>query len=542
MNFLLGTFANQLPRKAGGDTLTVFDLMARMEKQLQDDQTFFRENLSRVYNLMADINYRYKNFEKSSEYYYNALKYHAEDPYDAYFSARHKYISFIGLGRHYYGTQQRDSSIHYYARAIEFARQQDLNPIEAYTGLGKLELLANNYEVADSIFKRGMFYANKPDIPSQESKAFFLGVYGNFLGRYFPHENKEKIDSLFKAAIKIYNQPVRYNSNMAFNRKSEGLQFFKRKDTLLGPPLKIQHPTSFAEVINYYGIYNYNMEQFDTALHQFEIAYQLNAKYYGKNSIVALENANNIAIIHKEKGDLNKALDTFKELWQASKDNETIPQAFSINFYHNYVVTLYLNGEYKQSIKAFDTLLVLKKKHTPDDHFGFNHAYRHIGQNLYKLGKPREALEYLQMVVDRHSEHAGDKGFQDVNALLQMIVVHGELGNREQVDELYQQNLSIIKRRFGGNSSYIHRNYIAKASALLKLDKPADVIALLKPALSDSIDSHNKNYLHFLFAKGHYLQGNKPVADSIFYMLQQKPVLEPKVKNALVAFRNDLPE
>jgi len=539
MNFLLSTFANQLPRKAGGDTLTVFDLMTRMENQLQDDKSFFRENLSRVYNLMADINYRYKNFEKSRENFLNALKHHENDPYDPKFSARHKYISLIGLGRHYYGTQQRDSSVHYYTRAIEFALQRNLNPIEAYTGLGKLELLTNNYEVADSIFKMGMFYASKPDIPSQESKAFFLAVYGNFLGRYFPHENKEKIDSLFMAAVEIYNQPVRYNSNMDYIRKNERFQFFKRKDTLLGPPLKIQHPTSFAEVINYYGIYNYNLEKFDTALHQFETAYQLNAQYYGKNSIVALENANNMAIIYKEMGNLNKALETFKNCWQASNENETIPRPFSVNFYHNYVVTLYLKEEYRQSILAFDTLLILKKKHTPDDHFGFNHAYRHIGQNLYKLGKPREALEYLQMVVDRHREHAGDKGFQDVNALLQMIVIQGELGNHQRADEFYQENLGIIKRRFGNKSTYIHRNYIAKASAFLKLDKPDEVIALLKPALADSIDSHHKNYLRFLYAKGHYLNGNKPVADSIFVMLERKPKLEPKVRKALVAFHDD---
>lgn len=539
MNFLLSTFANQLPRNADGDTLTVFDLMNRMEYQLKHDKTFFKENLSRVYNLLADINYRYRNFEKSHEYYQNALTHHVDDPFDPYFSNRHKYISYVGLGRNYFVSQQKDSSAYYYHQAIEIAEDNGLNPIEAYTGLGKLGLLGNNYERTDSIFQKGMQYAKRPDVTSQESVAFFLGVYGNFLSRFFPHENKEKIDSLFKASIRIYNKPIRYNSNMDFEKKSNLPRFYTRQEALTGPVLKAQHPTSYAETINYYGFYLYRMEQYDSAAHYFRKAWEANANYYGKNSIVALENANNLAATYLEMGNNQNALETFLDCWHKSRNDKTIQPAFSIGFYHNYAATLYLEEKYKESLQAFDSVLILREKYTPDNDFALNHAYRNIGQNLHKLNQPWKALEYMQTVIDRHQEKAGNKGFQDINARFKMIEIYGDLGMPERVDALYTKNKTQIEERFGPTSNYIHKNMIVKANALLTMNEPAEAVAFIKPTLTDSIESRDKNYLHFLYAKSHFQAGNDQVADSVIAVLKQRPELEPKVEEALTEFDDE---
>ncbi len=538
MNFLLSTFANQLPRNASGDTLTVFDLMNRMEYQLENDKTFFKENLSRVYNLLADIHFRYKNAEKSREFYHNAITYHVDDPFDLHFSHRQKYIAYVGLGRHFFTENLRDSSNYYYEKAIKLAEEKGLNPIEAYTGLGKLEILGGNYQRTDSLFKKGMKYARMPDVSSKESLAFFLGVYGNFLARYFPLENKEKIDSLFRASLQLFNERIQYNSNMDFEKKNVFAGFYKREDAIKGPVLKIQHPTSYAEIINYYGIYFYRIQEYDSALYYFNEAYKANSKYYGENSIVALENASNIAVINREKGNTEKARKIFLECWNISRKNKDIQPAFSINFFHNYASVLYTEEKYEESLQAFDTVLMLRKKYAPENDFGMNHAYRHIGQNLHKLGKPYKALGYLQKVVSLHQEKAGDKGFQDVNAQLQMIVIHGELGNFEQMNELYADNRSKIKRRFGDDSYYIHRNMLAKANAMLKMNRTTETVKFLEPVLTDSINSRDKNHLLFIYAKSQHESGNTNRADSIMNQLYAKNDLEPKVKEALEDFQN----
>jgi len=538
MNFMLSTFANQLPRNAGGDTLSVFDLMNRMEYQLQHDKTFFKENLSRIYNLLGDINFRYKNFEKSYAYYHNALQHHVDDPFDLTFSARHKYIAYVGLGRHFYTMQLHDSARHYYQRAIVLANKRNINPIEAYTGWGKVELLTNKYNVADSLFQSGMIHAGKPNIPSKETVAFFYGVYGNFLARYFPHENRDLIDSLFRASISIYNKPVRYNSNMDFERKRDFAGYYQRRDTITGPPLKEQHPTSYAEVINYYGIFHYRMEDYDSAAYYFKAAYDANAKYYGESSIVALENASNLGVIYREMGNTSKALETFRECWEQSKNNNDIQPAFTLNFYQNYAGTLYLEERYEESLKAFDTVLMLRENYTPDNIFAINHAYRNIGQNFHKLNQHRKALEYLQKVVDNHQESADDKGFQDINAWLQIILVYGDMGNYAKLQNTYHLNEGTIKRRFGDDSPYLHKNIVATANALMAMQRHYEATKLIKPALHDSIESTEKNYLHFLYGKAQFNAGNAAIADSIMNTLMAQENLELKVKKEVENFYN----
>ena len=540
MNFLLSTFANQLPRNASGDTLSAFDLIERMEYQLQYDKTFFKENVSRVYNLLADIKYRYKNYKKSHDYYHLSLKHYVDDPYDPYFSKRNKYIAYVGLGRYFYVKQQKDSSAYYYDKALELAEKNGINPIQAYTGLGKLEMLGNNYKRTDSIFKAGIKFTNMSNVPSHESVAFYLGVYGNFLARYFPHENKERIDSLFKTSIRIYNKPIPYNTNIDFEKRFPVSNLYNRKDTLQGPILKKQHPTSYAEIINYYGIYFYRMEQYDSARHYFKEALAINSDYYGKNSIVALENANNLAVIHREMGNYQKAREFFLNCWYKSRQNENIQPAFTISFYQNYASTLYLEKKYERSLQAFDTVLILRDKYTPDNDFGLNHAYRHIGQNLHKLDQPYKALEYLQMVVKRHQEKAGNKGFQDINARFQMIKIYGDLGKRELFESLYTKNKILIEERFGPFSHYTHKNMLAKANALLQMNKPDSVITFLKPVLTDSINSRDKNYLKFLYAKSHFQSGNHQLADSLISHLNRQQGLETKVEKALVELQTQI--
>lgn len=536
MNFLLSTFANQLPRNASGDTLTVFDLMDRMEYQLKNDKTFFKENLSRVYNLLADINYRYKNYEKSYEQYHNALAFHVEDPYDQHFSDRHKYISLLGLARNFYVVQQKDSSAYYYHRAISMARENGINPLEAYTGLGKLKLLGNDYVATDSLFREGLKYTKRADVPSQESVAFFLGVYGNFLARYFPYENEKKIDSLFKASIRIYNQPIAYLSNMDFEINDKFKEFYQERGRITGPVLKLQHPTSYAEVVNYYGLYFYRMEKYDSAAYYFQEAFQVNSNYYGASSIVALENASNLGVIYREMGKIEQAKEMFLECWEKSQDNPDIQPAFALSFYHNYATILYAEKKYNESLHALDTVLMLRKKYAPKNDFGLNHAYRFIGQNLHKLGRSDEALEYLNLVIERHLDHAGDNGFQDLLARIQMIKIYGDLQEASQVEDLYLKNQAGITDRFGSGSHYLHKNMAAKAEALLKMDRASEAAYFIKPALNDSITSHEKNYLRFLYAKSLYKTGEHQKASTMISDLQNETSLKPQVKQALTEF------
>ncbi len=536
MNFLLSTFANQLPRNADGDTLTVFDLMSRMEYQLQNDETFFKENLSRIYNLLADINFRYGNYEKSYEQYHNALAYHVEDPFDPYFSAQQKYQALLGLGRNFFTFQQKDSSAYYYNNAISIAQRNGINPLEAYTGLGKLKLLGNDYHATDSVFREGLKHTTRKDVSTNESVAFFLGVYGNFLARYFPYENEKKIDSLFKSSIRIYNQRIDYRMNTEFKTSVRYEDFRDGRASTKGPVLKLQHPTSYAEVVNYYGIYFYRMEKFDSAAYYFREALEANSKYHGSSSMVALENANNLGVIYREMGDIKKAREIFMDCWNKCQNNSSLQPAFAVSFYHNYATTLYHEKKYTESLQALDTVIMLRKKYIPDNDFGMNHAYLFIGQNLQKLGQPYEALKYMNMVIDRHLERQGKSGFQDFIARMQKIRIYGDLKDPVRIDELYKRNQSGIKERFGPASHYLHKNMAARAEALLNMKRASEVPIFLAPALEDSIKSRDKNYLRFLYAKGHYHSGNLREAERVLSDLEKITVLEPKVKQALTEF------
>ena len=131
---------------------------------------------------------------------------------------------------------------------------------------------------------------------------------------------------------------------------------------------------------------------------------------------------------------------------------------------------------------------------------------------------------------------AGDNGFQDLLARIQMIKIYGDLQEASQVEDLYLKNQAGITDRFGSGSHYLHKNMAAKAEALLKMDRASEAAYFIKPALNDSITSHEKNYLRFLYAKSLYKTGEHQKASTMISDLQNETSLKPQVKQALTEF------
>jgi serine/threonine-protein kinase len=529
-NFLFNIFRQQFPRNASGDTLTTFDLIDRMAFQLEHDKTFPEENVSKVFNYIGEIIYRYGDYGKSYTYFHKALNYLSVDTFEPFASKQTKYSAYLGLGRLFFTVQNRDSSAFYLNKALAYAHQNNINPMGAYTFLARLEMLRGNYKLADSLFQEAYAITRKKNNLTKDEVAYFNGMYGNFLSKYFPYENKELIDSLFSRSLEMYN------SRIVLSEHETPYKFFKRKDTIYGYLVKQEYPTSYAEILNYYGISFYRYEQYDSAAFYFEKAYQANKKYYGENSIVALENANNLAVIYREKGEYEKAQNIFLECWNKSRQNKSITPAFAMGFFHNYGAVFYNRKKYKKALHALDSVIEMRKKHTPSDHFSFIHAYTRKGQTFRKLNQPYKGLEFLKKAVNRHKNHVGNKGFQDINAQMQMILIYGDLGDYANVEKFYQDNHNKIKNRFGADSHYLYKNSVAKASALLAMNKYAEAETFLKPVLQDSIRDQEKNHLLFLFAKSQYHQGATEVSDSIISLLQTRKQLSPTVTEALESF------
>ena len=534
-SFLYNSLSHQFPRNASGDSLTVFDLIDRMATQLQNDKRFPKENVSRLFNFIADITYRYKNYEKSNTYYQYALNNLHIDSFNPIASKQNKYSALVGLGRTFFTLQKHDSSIHYLNQGVSYALKNGIYPVEAYTLLARLEMLRGNYNIADSLFSRTYLITKKRNNLGKEEVAYFYGMYGNFLSRYFPHENDQFIDSLFSMSFELYNSPT------ILSQHDAQFPFFQRKDTIYGSLLKHEYQTSYAEVLNFYGGFLYKKEAYDSAAIYFDKAYQANKKYYGENSIVALESANNLALIFRENGEYEKAKKIFLECWNKSRKNANINPAFAIGFFQNYAVILYDIQEYNKALHVLDSVIRLRKKHTPSDHFSIIHAYSYKGQTYRKLNQPKKGLELLEQAVSMHKKYVGDKGFQDINAQLQMILLYGILGDYANVEKFYQDNLEKITNRFGDDSNYLFINSIVKASALLEMHKYDKAEAFVQPMLKDSIPDKEKNHLLLLFARSKFKQGHKAVSDSILSVLQNKKQLSPIVQEALDEFLQNNP-
>ena len=506
LNVFMSSLLTQYPIFSNGDTLNVFQLIDQIEiniinTEVNDEfKAIFYDYLAEFYKLQG-------NYDDAIDYYNKSLNIFSNLQENNLYK-NYKFDIYSNLG-YCYLFMNIDSANVFYNYAIEEATKNSLACINPLSGIAYINTMRGNYEKADSCYIKALSNSNLNNSYNAIATAITLARYASFIAFYNFSDNK-KLDSLFKKSFKIYNSKVSEFSNQ------EDIIF---RD-LSNNTLKENNPASYAEMLNYYGMYLLNISKYDSAVHYFSLAYEANLKYFGESNYKSLDNLNNIAVIQRNTGKVNQALKNLKKCWDMSQENKLIDPSLALNYYQNYASCYYLLGEYQTCLQVMDSLLQLKEKYAPDDVYAINQAKVIMAKSHYKLGDSQKAIALLNQIIIDHQAAVGEKGDTDLQAKTLKLLYLSEMGQSEKAKKIYFENKVAIEKRLGADAPMKHNNHQAYIEALLMNGNAEDAEKLIHEQMNDDI-SETSNYIYkTLLATCYFKSGENKEAQKLYQQLK----------------------
>ena len=539
-NFYFSSFSRQYPTYADGDTLNAFELLKNIENYLGDIEQSEQEfdgismvNSFRFHGMLGDIYMGWNNHGQALQQYLKAaevLKNKPEFQVESIYNFDEVNIH-SAIGMSYLWLGKTDSAIKYYNKAIR--NPGNKNKVQEISGLAYAHVLLGKYQTADSIYQVLFDHLKHTQVPEEElvSNAVAIGRLCSFYTQYYFDEKKEVIDSLFQQSLAIFETKKIFSSEPSY--KVFQVDNVKRKYTKKGDKYKVYHPESYAETLNYYGMYLYTDRQYDSALYYFEKAYEANLKYFGQNNLKSLDNLNNIAAIQRNTGNIKKSMENFYKCWQMSQANRFFPIARALNYYQNYAGSFFNLHQYRKCLSAMDTLLQMKKQYAPNDVYAINNAKITMADCYYELGDHKRAINIYNEVITDHQKAFGNKGNTDLQASVKKIKALAHLGKNEEVRSLYADNQLNINERLGESSSLNQLNHQALVSALIHLENFEEAEQMVTFQMQKELSQDLKYVYQALLASCYFKQGNNQQANELYQQLKKEPLENLKAKSAL---------
>ena len=530
-NFFLQALQTQYPVYANGDTLNIFDMINEIEDNLKDDHTIFPRTRKQFYNIIGEIYQGYSAYKKATNNYHKALSINPEEFKYIHYNFGYDHILRVSIGDVFLDLGEYDSAIYYYQKAIEEPENNEL--YIAYAGLADAFLFQGNHNKADSAYNlcyESLLKTNQNDI----TKALVMGRYGSFLSRYYLSEKADLIDSLFVEAIDIFNSPFEYRKEPEFEIFSE--TEYWRNEEIKGELNRKHRPDAYARLVNYYGIFLFNIKDFDNAIKYFKHAYEANLDYYGENNVRSLDNLNNVAVILRQQGNTEQAIKTFKQCWQMSQQNKAIHTSQALNYYHNYAVSFYDLNKFEECLAAIDTVLDLRAQYAPDGIFAINHAKSFMARCYNQLGRSNQAIKLFQQVIEDHQNTFGEEGNSDLEARMEIFKILADEKKAAKAENLYKQNKKIITRRLGKEHTYHHKNNLAYSRALLMLEDYKKSISFINPLLDDSMSVAKKAIYQLHLAESKLEIGQTAEAENLYQKIKMDSLTNRSVQLSIKSY------
>jgi len=528
-NFYLSSFSRQYPTQANGDTLNAFELLESIDNYIKNQKALFTDSFDsvtyfRFYSLLGEI-YSGWNLPQLALDKFNQAAGFAPSSNKQKIQYLFDFDEFdinTAIGMSYLKLGKSDSAIKYYKIAIDNPGNRFIS--QELSGIAYAKVMNGEYQTADSVYRLLLKELKNDPIPEAElvSNAAAMGRMSSFYTRYQFNEKKQLIDSLFKKSLEIFEQNKIFHTEPNFQvfRKNS----IKRDQIKIGKKYKFYHPETYAEILNYYGIYLYTAKKYDSALVNFEKAYRANLKYFGENNLRSLDNLNNIAAIKRKLGDYKKAQNNFWKCWQMGLKNNLINRAQVLNYYQNYANCFFDLANYQRCLSTLDTLLAMKKQYAPNDIFAINKARTVMADCYYELGNYKKAISIYDQVILNHKDAFGNKGNSDLKAQINKLLCLAALNKESQVTMLFQNIRSDINERMGNESPLHQENNQKMAKALIKLNYYDEAESFIEKELNKDITHSSKFSYQILLVKAYYFNNKKTEAEKLYNTLKREKI------------------
>ncbi|MEQ9403462.1 MAG: serine/threonine-protein kinase [Cyclobacteriaceae bacterium] len=428
VDLLLSIFTNAYPSYSKGDTLNVFDLLHIGDSLLEQSKSDLLNG--RFSQLIGEI---YAGFNQSAEavtYYKKAIDYLERDSTTLSESRNMLFAAQASLADVYVNLGQIDSAYFYLIASERSAAVNELKDAyrpALYGRLAWLEVNRGNHQTADTLYQKAVDLLAKGD--DYRLLANQMAYYARYLNYYDTPGRKEQIDSLYKAANDLF--------------VTHGLDTKWRND--------------YARLVNFMGIFNLDIKEYDKAEKYFQQAWEINQQLFGSGNLATLDNLNNLGQILNRKLDYMAAQEKFLSCWKTAQEIK-LPLRSSLVYYHNYAATFNSLGQYSEAEKKLDSLVNTREKYVSEDLVRLNSARFELTKSCIGLEKFQKAKNLLMTIRSSHIAEFGEKGDMDLKAAVELVRVYQLTGEESLASALFRENEAAINRRLGEDSELIAAN------------------------------------------------------------------------------------
>ncbi|CAF1228454.1 unnamed protein product [Adineta steineri] len=296
-------------------------------------------------------------------------------------------------------------------------------------------------------------------------------------------EGAEKVEEYLLLSKKKMEElsPLIYFGSLLMNELGQVDRAGKYFNMLL-KSLSQDHP-DIAAVYNNIGIVHYKRNEYNLALKNFEITYEMRRKQLPSDHPHIASSLNNIGNIYSDKGDFNAALDYLKQALTAYDNcypGNNLQKAMTIEC----IGRVYTDKEdFDSALTYLFRALDMYKHVLPDQHSQTAICLGTIGSTHEKKGNLDIALDYYQQQLNMEEQFL-PFDHSDLSIHLGWIIgIYKKMNEIDKALDLCQQKLLIQKARLGENHPRTARTLMIMAY-LIEDDNRNGGLKYYKQALS----------------------------------------------------------
>lgn len=235
------------------------------------------------------------------------------------------------------------------------------------------------------------------------------------------------------------------------------------------------------ELIGFYRV----TSEFDKAIHYGELAVQILKSMHMETTIPYATTLLNIANAHRASGNLQEALELYKQIEVIYKNNLDSRDFLIASFYNNIALLYQEMGDYESAVDSLRNALAIAETY---DNAASETAttYSNLGASLLRLGKNEEAKEMLKEAINRY-EKIGERGYHFSSALSAMGELYYREGDYNKSLQYYESAASEIYSVFGENAAYkVMQENISAVKASIQQSKDHSAVGTCDNDAEDS--------------------------------------------------------
>ncbi|WP_109833202.1 tetratricopeptide repeat protein [Reichenbachiella versicolor] len=350
--------------------------------------------------------------------------------------------------------------------------------LEIKLGLVSLYTTTQNFDKAESLFKKlnKIYSKKKEQAPLQY--ASYLGVYANYLqytSQYLSAENvlNESLE-IKKKLLSVQNENYlsTYSTlgqlNLTKGKYDKAKSIFSK---VLATKKTIPQITkySLAYTNEKLGIVTKYLGEYADAESYFMEAMKLYGEEFGKAHVYYAGGSNELGLLYMKMGNLKAAAPLFQSalyIYEKAHGRNHVDYASVLE---NQAALFSLQGNYEKSRASLEQVLEIDKVLLGTEHPLYAKTLHNLAATLEETGEYEKASRFYEKSIRIYAKHFGDEHPSYATTLYNIAVLEQEIGNYEGAKVHYQQVIDIRKKVLNENHPDLAYSIYGKASVEQKL-------------------------------------------------------------------------